>query len=82
MSIGRGEDDDEAVEGAGDEAGDEVVLLAVCLNICAVFVPDDGRTSAMSPFGRRVGTNCKPVPFVLVVKKIPFGAPFTLFDVW
>lgn len=55
MSIGRGEDDDD--EGAGDEDGEAVVIVAVCRKICAVLEPEDGNTRAISPLGRRVGTN-------------------------
>lgn len=70
ISIGSGEDDDD--DGAGDDDGEVVVIVAVCRKICVVLEPEDGNTRAISPLGRRVGTNCSPAPLAPVVKKIPF----------
>jgi hypothetical protein len=82
MSIGSGEHDDDDGEGAGDDAGDAVVIVAVCRKICAVPDPVAGNTRAISPLGRRVGTNCSPAPFGPVVKKIPFEDDDTAVGVW
>lgn len=72
ISIGSGEEDDDEEDGAGDEAGEAVVIVAACRKIWAVPEPVDGNTRAISPLGRRVGTNCSPPPLGPVVKKIPF----------
>lgn len=82
ISIGSGEDDDDEEDGAGDEAGEAVVTVAACRKICAVPEPVDGNTRAISPLGRRVGTNCSPPPFGPVVKKIPFEDDERAVGVW
>lgn len=55
INVGNGE------VGAGEEEGDATGVA---------FAPA-GRTRAISPFGRRVGTNWSPVPLAFV-KNIPF----------
>jgi hypothetical protein len=82
MSIGSGEHDDDEGDGAGDDAGDAVVIVAVCRKMCAVPDPLDGNTRAISPLGRRVGTNCRPPPFGPVVKKIPLEVDERGVGVW
>lgn len=57
ISIGSGEEDDDEEDGAGEDAGEAVVIVAACLKIWAVPEPEEGSTRAISPFGRRVGTN-------------------------
>lgn len=82
ISIGSGDEDDDEEDGAGDEAGEAVVIAAVCRKICAVLEPEDGNTRAISPLGRRVGTNCSPAPFAPVVKKMPFEDEETAVGCW
>lgn len=82
ISIGRGEEDDDTDDGAGDEAGEAVVIAAACRKICAVLEPEEGNTRAISPLGRRVGTSCSPAPFAPVVKKIPFEEDETAAGAW